>query len=105
MIQIGTTDLYDGVSNWQHIYWIVDRLYQQMFSIHVGTNCAPLLGDLFSFHYGHMSLQENQRSHIFFHIQINWWCSFNLQYKLFWFVYVYPLELEYNETTDTASSA
>jgi hypothetical protein len=68
-------------------------LFQQVVGISMGTNCAPLLADLFLYSYESEFLQnlvKDKKIH---------------EARAFNFTLIYPPELEIKETTYTASSA
>ena len=71
MLHRRTSDQYAGVSYRQHIFVeFGGRLFQQIVGIPMGTNCAPLLADLFFFFIwigipsDTCQKQEDQRSHM-----------------------------------------
>ena len=89
------------------------RGVQHTFSISMGTNCAPLLADLFPFSYeadfiqGLLKKNEKKlaRSFNFTFSYIDDFLSLN-NYRFGDFVYrIYPIELEIKDTTDTDRSA
>jgi hypothetical protein len=88
-------------------------LFQQIASMPMGTNCAPLLADLFSYSYESEILQKIVKDK-----RIHEAGAFNLKYRYIddvlsinnsrfaeFLPLIYPPELEVKETTDTASSA
>ena len=89
------------------------RLFQQIVGIPMGTNCAPLLADLFLFSYESEFLQtlvknkkiKEARLFNFTFRYIDDVLSINNPNFSDWVPLIYPPELEIKETTDTASSA
>ena len=89
------------------------RLFQQIVGIPMGTNCAPLLADLFLFSYESEFLQtlvknkkiKEARLFNFTFRYIDDVLSINNPNFSDWIPLIYPPELEIKETTDTASSA
>lgn len=89
------------------------RLFQQVVGIPMGTNCAPLLADLFLFSYESEFLQtlvknkkiKEARLFNFTFRYIDDVLSLNNPNFSDWVPLIYPPELEIKETTDTASSA
>jgi hypothetical protein len=88
-------------------------LFQQVVGIPIGTNCAPLLADLFLYSYVSEFLQKlvkdkkihEARTFNFTYRYIDDVLSIN-DYRFAEFLpLIYPPELEVKETTDTASSA
>ena len=90
--------------------WI---LFQQVVGIPMGTNCAPLLVDLFLYSYESEFLQKLVKDK-----KIHEARAFNITYRYIddvlsinnsrfaeFLPLIYPPELEVKETTDTASSA
>ena len=88
-------------------------LFQQVVGIPMGTNCAPLLADLFLYSYESEFLQKLVKDK-----KIHEARAFNFTYKYIddvlsinnsrfaeFLPLIYPPELEVKETTDTASSA
>ena len=88
-------------------------LFQQVVDIPMGTNCAPLLADLFSYSYESEFLQKLVKDK-----KIHEARAFNFTYRYIddvlstnnfrfaeFLPLIYPPELEVKETTDTASSA
>ena len=88
-------------------------LFQQVVGIQMGTNCAPLLADLFLYSYESEFLQKLVKDKTIHEAR-----AFNFTYKYIGDVLsinnsrfaeflplIYPPELEVKETTDTASSA
>jgi hypothetical protein len=88
-------------------------LFQQVVGIPMGTNCAPLLADLFLYSYESECLQNLARDK-----KIHEARAFNFTYRYIddvlsinnprfaeFLALIYPPELEIKETTDTASSA
>lgn len=88
-------------------------LFQQVIGIPMGTNCAPLLADLFLYSYESEFLQnlvkdkkiKEARSFNFTYRYIDDVLSINNPKFGEWLPFIYPPELEIKETTDTASSA
>jgi hypothetical protein len=90
-------------------------LFQQVVGIPIGTNCAPLLTDLFLFLYSYESefLQKlvkdkkihETRAFNFTYRYIDDVLSINISRFAEFLPLIYPPELEVKETTDTASSA
>jgi hypothetical protein len=89
------------------------RIFQQTVSTPMGTNCAPLLADLFLYSYeaefiqGLLKKNEKKlaRSFIFMFRYIDDVLSLNNS-RFGDFVYrIYPIELEIKDTTDTDRSA
>ena len=89
------------------------RIFQQVIGIPMGTNCAPLLADLFLYSYETEFLQDlvkkkkikEARSFNFTYRYIDDVLSINNPNFSDWIPLIYPTELEIKETTDTASSA
>ena len=87
------------------------RVFQQTVGIPMGTNCAPLLADLFLYSYeadfiqGLLKKSDKKLVRFcnctFLYIQM---MSFH-QIILSLVIFVYPIELEINDTTDTARYA
>jgi hypothetical protein len=88
-------------------------LFQQVVGIPMGTNCAPLLADLFLYSYESEFLQKLLKDK-----KIHEARAFNFTYRYIddvlyinnsrfaeFLPLIYPPELEVKETTDTASSA
>jgi hypothetical protein len=88
-------------------------LFQQVVGIPMGTNCAPLLADLFLYSYESEFLQK-----LVIDKKIHEAGAFNFTYRYIddvlsinnsrfaeFLPLIYPPELEVKETTDTASSA
>ena len=88
------------------------KLFQQVIGIPMGTNCAPLLADLFLYSYESEFIQQLIKDK-----KVKEARSFNLTYRYIddvlsinnpefanWIPLIYPPELEIKETTDTASS-
>ena len=73
----------------------------------MGTNCAPLLADLFLFSYESEFLQKlvKDRAFNFTYRYIDDVLSINNSRFAEFLPLIYPPELEVKETTDTASSA
>ena len=88
-------------------------LFQQVVSIPMGTNCAPLLADLFLYSYESEFLQKlvkdkkihEARAFNFTYRYIDDVLSINNSKFAEFLPLIYPPELEVKETTDTASSA
>ena len=88
-------------------------LFQQVVGIPMGTNCAPLLADLFQYSYESEFLQnlvKDKKSHEarafnFTYRYIDDVLSINNSRFAEFLPLIYPPELEVNETTDTASFA
>ena len=88
-------------------------LFQQVVGIPMGTNCAPLLADLFSYSYESEFLQKlikdkkihEARAFNFTYRYIDDVLSINNSRFGEFLPLTYPPELEIKETTDTASSA
>ena len=90
-------------------------LFQQVFGIPMGTNCAPLLADLFLYSYEYESeflqkLVKDKKIHearvfTFTYRYIDDVLSINNSRFPEFLPLIYPPELEVKETTDTASSA
>ena len=88
-------------------------LFQQVVGIPMGTNCAPLLADLFLYSYESEFLQKlvkdkkihEARSFNFIYRYIDDVLSINNSRFAEFLPLIYPPELEVKETTDTASSA
>ena len=86
-------------------------LFQQVVGIPMGTNCAPLLADLFLYSYESQFLQKLVNDKIHKAIAFNFTYRYtddvlsinNSRFAEF-FPLIYPPELEVKETTDTASS-
>jgi hypothetical protein len=90
-----------------------ERVFQQTVGMHMGTNCAPLLADLFLYLYEadfiHGLLKKNEKKLA---------RSFNFTFRYIDYVLslknsrvgdfvdrIYPIELERKDTTDTDRSA
>ena len=88
-------------------------LFQQVVGIPMGTNCAPLLADLFLYSYESEFLQKlvkdkkihEARAFNFTYRYIDDVLSINNSRFAEFLPLIYPPELEAKETTDTASSA
>ena len=88
-------------------------LFQQVVVIPMGTNCAPLLADLFLYSYESEFLQKlvkdknihEARAFNFTYRYIDDVLSINNSRFAEFLPLIYPPELEVKETTDTASSA
>ena len=88
-------------------------LFQQVVGIPMGTNCAPLVDDLFLYSYESEFLQKlikdkkihEARAFNFTYRYIDDVLSINNSRFAEFLLLIYPPELEVNETTDTASSA
>ena len=88
-------------------------LFQQVVGIPMGTNCAPLLADLFLYSYESEFLQKlvkdkkihEARAFNFTYRYIDDVLSINNSRFTEFLPLIYPPELEVKETTDTASSA
>ena len=88
-------------------------LFQQVVGILMGTNCAPLLADLFLYSYESEFLQKlvkdkrihEARAFNFTYRYIDDVLSINNSRFAEFLPLIYPPELEVKETTDTASSA
>ena len=88
-------------------------LFQQVVSIQMGTNCAPLLADLFLYAYESEFLQKlvkdkkihEARAFNFTYRYIDDVLSINNSRFAEFLPLLYPPELEVKETTDSASSA
>ena len=88
-------------------------LFQQVVGIPMGTNCAPLLADLFLYSYESEFLQKlvkdkkihEARAFNFTYRYIDDVLSINNSRFAEFLPLMYPPELEVKETTDTASSA
>ena len=88
-------------------------LLQQVVSISMGTNCTPLLADLFVYSYESEFLQKlvkdkkihETRAFNFTYRYIDDVLSINNSRFAEFLPLIYPPELEVKETTDTASSA
>jgi hypothetical protein len=88
-------------------------LFQQVVGIPMGTNCTPLLADLFLFSYESKFLQKlvkdkkiiEARAFNFTYRYIGDVLSINNSRFAEFFPLIYPPELEVKETTDTVSSA
>ena len=88
-------------------------LFQQVVGIPMGTNCAPLLADLFLYSYESEFLQKlvkdkkihEARAFNFTYRYIDDVLSINNSRFVEFLPLIYPPELEVKETTDTASSA
>ena len=88
-------------------------LFQQVVGIPMGTNCAPLLADLFLYSYESEFLQKlvkdkkihEARAFNFTYRYIDDVLSINNSRFAEFLPLIYPLELEVKETTDAASSA
>jgi hypothetical protein len=89
------------------------NLLQQVVGIPMGTNCAPLLADLFVYSYESEFLQKlvqdkkihEARAFNFTYRYIDDVLSINNSRFAEFLTLIYPPELEVKETTDTASSA
>jgi hypothetical protein len=87
------------------------RVFQRTVGIPMGTNCAPLLADLFRYSYEAVFIQgllkKNEkklsRSFNFTFRYIDDVLSLNN--SRFWWFRIYPIELEIKDTTDTDRSA
>jgi hypothetical protein len=90
-----------------------ETLFQQVVGIPMGTNCAPLLADLFLFSYELEFLQklvkdktiDEARAFNFTYRYIDDVLSINNSRFAEFLPLIYPPELAVKETTDTASSA
>ena len=88
-------------------------LFQQVVGIPMGTNCAPLLADLFLYSYESEFLQKlvkdkkihEARAFNFTHRYIDDVLSINISRFAEFLPLIYLPELEVKETTDTTSSA
>ena len=89
-------------------------LFQQVVGIPMGTNCAPLLADLFLYSYESEFLQKfvkdkkmihEARAFNFTYRYVDDVLSINNSRFAEFLPLIYPPELEVKETTDTASSA
>ena len=88
-------------------------LFQQVVGIPMGTNCAPLLADLFLYSYESEFLQKfvkdkkihEARTFNFTYRYIDDVLSINNSRFAEFLPLIYPPEMEVKETTDTASSA
>ena len=88
-------------------------LFQQVVGIPMGTNCAPLLADLFLYSYESEFLQklvkdkkiQEARAFNFTYRYIDDVLSINNSRFAEFLPLIYPPELEVKETTDTTSSA
>jgi hypothetical protein len=88
-------------------------LFQQVVGIPMGTNCAPLLADLFLYSYESEFLQKlvkykkihEARAFNFTYRYIGDVLSINNSRFVEFLPLIYPPDLEIKETTDTASSA
>ena len=88
-------------------------LFQQVVGIPMGTNCTPLLADLFLYSYESEFLQKlvkdkkihEARAFNFTYRYIDDVLSINNSRFAEFLTLIYPPELEIKETTDTASSA
>ena len=88
-------------------------LFQQVVGIPMGTNCAPLLADLFLYSYESEFLQKlvkdkkihQARAFSFTYRYIDGVLSINNSRFAEFLPLIYPPELEVKETTDTVSSA
>ena len=88
-------------------------LFQQVVGIPMGTNCAPLLADLFLYSYESEFLQKlvkdkkihEARAFNFTYRYIDDDLSINNSRFAEFLPLIYPSELQVKETTDTASSA
>ena len=88
-------------------------LFQQVVGIPMGTNCAPLLADLFLYSYESEFLQKlvkdkkihDARAFNFTYRYIDVVLSINNSRFAEFLPLIYPPELEVKETTDTASFA
>ena len=85
------------------------RIFQKTIGIPMGTNCAPLLVDLFLYSYGAEFVQAGKK-----HLaqQFNFTCRYiddvlSLKNTKFaeYLEFIYPRELEIKETTETAASS
>ena len=89
------------------------RVFQQTVSIPMGTNCAPLLSDLFLYSYeadfiqGLLKKSEKKlaRSFNFTFLYLDDVLSLNNSRFVDFVDYIYPIELEIKDTTDTDRSA
>jgi hypothetical protein len=90
-----------------------ETLFQQVVGIPMGTNCAPLLADLFLYSYELEFLQKlvkdkkihEARAFYFTYRYIDDVLSINNSRFAEFLPLIYPPELAVKETTDTASSA
>jgi hypothetical protein len=90
-----------------------ERLFQQTFGIPMGTNCAPLLADLFHYSYEadfiHGLLKKNKkklaRSFNFTFRYIDGGLLLNKTKPSDFVNRIYPIELEIKDTTNAARSA
>jgi hypothetical protein len=88
-------------------------LFQQVVGIPKGTNCAPLLADLFLYSYESEFIQmlvkdgkkHEARTFNFTHRYIDNVLSINKFRFADFFLLIYPPELKVKETTDTAYSS
>ena len=88
-------------------------IFQQQVGIPMGTNCAPLLADLFLYSYETEFLQnlvknkkiKDARSFNFTYRYIDDVLSINNPSFARWLPSIYPPELEIKETTETSCSA
>jgi hypothetical protein len=88
-------------------------LFQQVVGLSMGANCAPLLADLFLYSYEsefHQKLVKDKKIHAarvfnFTYRHIDDVLSINNSRFAEFLPLIYPPELEFKETTDTASSA
>ena len=88
------------------------RIFQQTISIPMGTNCAPLLADLFLYSYEAgfvQSLLNAGKKHlaqqfIFTYRYIDDVHVYNTKFAEY-LEFIYPRELEIKETTETAASS
>ena len=111
MLLRGTSDQYAGGDN--IFVSFGGTLYQQVVGIPMGTNCAPLLTDLFLYSYESEFLQKlvkdkkihEARAFNFTYRYIDDVLSINNSRFAEFLPLIYPPELEVKETTDTASSA
>ena len=93
--------------------WFSGQLFQQMVGIHMGTNCAPLLADLFLYFYENEFLdkliKEGKRKlakkfNLSYHYIDNLISFNNKRFKEF-ISNIYPKELTISETTESTSVA
>ena len=89
------------------------RIFQQTIGIPMGTNCAPLLADLFLYSYEAelvQSLLQAGKKHLaqqfnFTYRYIDYVLSLeNIKFAEY-LEFIYPRELEIKETTETAASS
>ena len=100
-----------GISNRQYFCEFGGRIFQQTIGIPMGTNCAPLLADLFLYSYDFVqSLLQAGKKHLA--------QQFNFTYRYIddvlslkntkfaeYLEFIYQRELEIKETTETAASS